>query len=413
MSIKKNILDGIRVLDLSQFLSGPHTTLLLAGLGAEVIRVDNPKTGTALAKTPIYYGKGGPSFNKRDETDLGIAFLKRCRGKKSVTIDLKSDKGHELFLKLADKSDILVENFSVGVTQRLKVDWPSLNQINPRLIYCSLTGYGSKGPDCHKKGYDITTQAMSGLMSVTGHAEGPPTKAGTPLADTISAGFAFSGILAALYHRESTGLGQFVDVSMVDTLFSLLFDDPIDCFEELGLNFQQGNRLVRFSPFNTYPTKDGWIVICCGTDEMWKRICEAIRKDELGLEENWSRMDWRVSNNEKVDDLLIKWTSSQLTKDALRKLEEKDVVVSPVQNINDLLNWSHLNSRGMINDVEHPQLGKLKGLKASGFPIQFSAAETGYKTPSVPSGTNNYEIFVDLLGLEESEYFKLKEESII
>ena len=413
MSIKKNILDGIRVLDLSQFLSGPHTTLLLAGLGAEVIRVDNPKTGTALAKTPIYYGKGGPSFNKRDETDLGIAFLKRCRGKKSVTIDLKSEKGHELFLKLADKSDILVENFSVGVTQRLKVDWPSLNQINPRLIYCSLTGYGSKGPDCHKKGYDITTQAMSGLMSVTGHAEGPPTKAGTPLADTISAGFAFSGILAALYHRESTGLGQFVDVSMVDTLFSLLFDDPIDCFEELGLNFQQGNRLVRFSPFNTYPTKDGWIVICCGTDEMWKRICEAIRKDELGLEENWSRMDWRVSNNEKVDDLLIKWTSSQLTKDALRKLEEKDVVVSPVQNINDLLNWSHLNSRGMINDVEHPQLGKLKGLKASGFPIQFSAAETGYKTPSVPSGTNNYEIFVDLLGLEESEYFKLKEESII
>ena len=145
---------------------------------------------------------------------------------------------------------------------------------------------------------------MSGLMSVTGHAEGPPTKAGTPLADTISAGFAFSGILAALYHRESTGLGQFVDVSMVDTLFSLLFDDPIDCFEELGLDFQQGNRLVRFSPFNTYPTKDGWIVICCGTDEMWKRICEAIRKDELGLEENWSRMDWRVSNNEKVDDLL-------------------------------------------------------------------------------------------------------------
>ena len=115
-------------------------------------------------------------------------------------------------------------------------------------------------------------------MSVTGQADGPPTKAGTPLADTISAGFALSGILAALYHRESTGLGQFVDVSMIDTLFSLLFDDPIDCFEELGLNFQQGNRLVRFSPFNTYPTKDGWIVICCGTDEMWKRICVAIRK---------------------------------------------------------------------------------------------------------------------------------------
>ena len=413
MSIKKNILQGIRVLDLSQFLSGPHTTLLLAGLGAEVIRVDNPKTGTALAKTPIYYGKEGPSFKKRDETDLGIAFLKRCRGKKSVTIDLKSKKGHELFLKLAKESDILVENFSVGVTERLKVDWPFLSQTNPRLIYCSLTGYGSKGPDRHRKGYDITTQAMSGLMSVTGQSDGPPTKAGTPLADTISAGFALSGILAALYQRESTGVGQFVDVSMIDTLFSLLFDDPIDCFEELGLNFQQGNRLVRFSPFNTYPTKDGWIVICCGTDVMWKRICSVIKKQELAEDENWSRMDWRVANNDQVDELLISWASTQLTKDALKNLEEKDVVVSPVQNINDLLNWPHLKSRGMINEVEHPQLGKLKGLKAAGFPIQFSAAETGYKTPAVLSGTNNHEIFVGLLGLEESEYNKLKEESII
>jgi len=413
VSIKKNILQGIRVLDLSQFLSGPHTTLLLAGLGAEVIRVDNPKTGTALAKTPIYYGKEGPSFKKRDKTDLGIAFLKRCRGKKSVTIDLKSKKGHELFLKLAKESDILVENFSVGVTERLKVDWPFLSQINPRLIYCSLTGYGSKGPDRHRKGYDITTQAMSGLMSVTGQSDGPPTKAGTPLADTISAGFALSGILAALYQRESTGVGQFVDVSMIDTLFSLLFDDPIDCFEELGLNFQQGNRLVRFSPFNTYPTKDGWIVICSGTDVMWKRICSVIKKQELAEDENWSRMDWRVANNDQVDELLISWTSTQLTKDALKNLEEKDVVVSPVQNINDLLNWPHLKSRGMINEVEHPQLGKLKGLKAAGFPIQFSAAETGYKTPAVPSGTNNHEIFVELLGLEESEYEELKNMKVI
>ena len=244
MSLRKNILDGIRVIDLSQFLSGPHATLLLAGLGAEVIRVDHPKTGTSLAKTPIYFGKNGPSFNKKDETDIGISFLKRCRSKKSVTIDLKTKLGHDLFLKLVEKSDILVENFSVGVTERLKVNWHILNQINPRLIYCSLTGYGSTGPDSHRKGYDTTTQAMSGLMSVTGQPGGPPTKAGTPIADTIAASFALSGILAALYHRESTGLGQFVDISMVDTLFSSLFDDPIDCFEELGLNFQQGNRLV-------------------------------------------------------------------------------------------------------------------------------------------------------------------------
>ena len=138
MRLRKYISEGIRVLDLSQYLSGPHTTLLLAGLGAEIIRIDHPKTGTSLAKTPIYFGKDGPSFNKKDETDIGISFLKRCRSKKSVTINFKTKLGHGLFLKLVKKSDILVENFSVGVTKRLKANWDILNQINPRLIYCSL-----------------------------------------------------------------------------------------------------------------------------------------------------------------------------------------------------------------------------------------------------------------------------------
>ena len=413
MSIRKNILDGIRVIDLSQFLSGPHATLLLAGLGAEVIRVDHPKTGTSLAKTPIYFGKNGPSFNKKDETDIGISFLKRCRSKKSVTIDLKTKLGHDLFLKLVEKSDILVENFSVGVTERLKVNWHILNQINPRLIYCSLTGYGSTGPDSHRKGYDTTTQAMSGLMSVTGQPGGPPTKAGTPLADTIAASFALSGILAALYHRESTGLGQFVDISMVDTLFSSLFDDPIDCFEELGLNFQQGNRLVRFSPFNTYKTKDSWIVICCGTDEMWKKLCKTIDRLDLSKEKNWSRMDWRVAHNDKVDDLISSWTSKFSTKSALKILENEDIVASPVQDINDLLNWNHLKYREMINDVEHPQLGKLTGIKAAGFPIKFSDAETGYKGPALPSGTNNNQIFGELIGLKEKDLKELRDKNII
>ena len=155
---------------------------------------------------------------------------------------------------------------------------------------------------------------------------------------------------------------------MIDTLFSLLFDDPIDCFEELGLNFQQEIVWFDFLPL-TYPTKDGWIVVYCGTDEMWKRICVAIRKKKLGLEENWSRMDWRVANNEMVDELMINWTCTKLTKDALRELEEEDVVVSPVQNINDLLSWPHLSSRGMINDVEHPQLGKTQRIKGCRFSI--------------------------------------------
>ena len=192
------ILEGTRVLDLTQFLAGPHATLLLAGLGANVVRIDNPHTGDALTDSPLYYGASGPAFKKRDETDLGVAFLKRLRAKKSMTINLKSSEGRSLLLELAKCSDVLVENFSVGVTERLEIDWPRLQQVNPKLVYCSITGYGASGPDAKRRGYDVTTQAMSGLMSITGQPGGPPTKAGSALADTISGVFAFSAMLAAL-----------------------------------------------------------------------------------------------------------------------------------------------------------------------------------------------------------------------
>ena len=191
----RRILEGVRVLDLTQFLAGPHATLLLAGLGAEVIRVDNPKTGDALSDSPLYYGKDGPSFDKQNETDLGVAFLKRLRAKKSITIDLKSSEGRSLLQDLAKCSDVLVENYSVGVTERLQISWPDLKDVNEKLIYCSITGYGSSGPDAKRRSYDVTTQAMSGLMSITGQPGAPPTKAGSALADTISAVFAFSAYL--------------------------------------------------------------------------------------------------------------------------------------------------------------------------------------------------------------------------
>jgi len=407
------ILDGVRVLDLSQFLAGPHTTLLLAGMGAEVIRIDNPKTGDTLSNAPVFYGADGPSFQKTGDADLGIAFLKRSRAKKSVTLDLKSDEGHVLFLRLVEKADVLVENFSVGVTGRLKVDWPRLKEVNPKLVYCSITGYGSTGPDSWRRGYDVTTQAMSGLMSITGHPGAPPTKAGSPMGDTISAGFALSGILGALYHRERTGAGQFVDVSMVDVVFSLLFDEPLDCYRRLGLDFQQGNRVMRFSPLDTFQTRDGWMVICCGTDTMWKSLCEVIGRPDLAADPEWGRMSWRVANNDKVDALLTEWTRQHDTKDAVGRFDAVNVVASAVHTIDDLLEWPHLKARGMIDTVSHPALGVLPGLKAAGFPLKFSGAETAYRGPAVPCGTHNREIFGDLLGLDETALADLAARSVI
>lgn len=407
------ILKDIRVLDLSQYLAGPHCTLLLAGMGAEVIRIDNPKTGDSLSRAPVFYGKDGPTIQKLDESDIGIAFLKRSRGKKSITLDLKSKEGHALFLQLVKKADVVVENFSVGVTERLKIDWSSLQKINPKLIYCSITGYGATGPDAKRRAYDLTTQAMSGLMSVTGQPGSPPTKAGTPMGDTISAGFAFSGILGALFHRERTGEGQHIDISMTDVLFSLIFDEALDIYEELGMPFQQGNRIMRFSPFNAYQTKDGWLVIGIGHDAMWRSLCNLIERKDLSNHADWGRMDWRVENNEQVDAVVAEWTKTITTAAAVKKLEADGIVASPVQDINDLLCWPHLQARGMIDTLSHPSLGALTDIKAAGFPLKFSAANTGYKGTAVLSGTHNTEIFRDLLGLDESKIEALKQKSII
>lgn len=407
------ILEGVRVLDLTRFLAGPHATLLLAGMGAEVIRVDNPKTGDSLSGAPLYFGAGGPSLEKRDETDLGIAFLKRSRGKKAITLDLKSEDGHGLFLRLVEKADVLVENFSVGVTERLGIDWPRLRTVNPRLVYCSLTAYGSTGPDRARRGYDVTTQAMSGLMSVTGHPGGPPTKAGSPLADTIAAGFAFAGVLGALFHRERTGRGQWIDVSMVDVLFSLLFDEPFDCYRTLSLEPRQGNRVLRFSPLNTFKTRDGWAVICCGTEAMWRGLCRVIGRDELAGHPEWGRMSWRVAHNDEVEALVAGWTGEVDTAEAVARLSEAGVVASPVQTIDDLLQWPHLRARDMIEAVEHPTLGILSGLSAAGFPLKFSAGETGYQGPAAPSGTHNREIYSGLLGLSDAELDALAAKSVI
>jgi formyl-CoA transferase len=409
----KAILEGIRVLDLTQYFAGPHTTLLLAGLGAEVIRIDNPATGDGLSDAPVYVGADGPSFERRGPDDLGIAFLKRCRAKKAVTIDLKSPDGHALFLRLVEQSAVLVENFSVGVTERLGIDYAALSERNPGLVYCSVTGLGSTGPDRRQRSYDVTAQALSGLMSITGMPGQPPTKAGSPLADAIASSFAMGGVLGALFHRERTGEGQHVDVSMVDCLFSLLFDEALDCYRQLELPFQQGNRILRFSPFNSYRTRDDWMVIGVGSEPQWHALLGVMGREDLKEHPDYGRPGWRVANNEAVDALVGAWTATMDTADAVARLQAAGVVASPIHDIDDLKRWPHLRAREMIVPLIHPTLGELSGVGAANFPIKFSATPGGYDTPAVPSGTHNREIFGELLGLDEAEIERLEEKGAI
>jgi crotonobetainyl-CoA:carnitine CoA-transferase CaiB-like acyl-CoA transferase len=411
--LKHRILEGVRVLDLTQFFSGPQSTLFLAGLGAEVIRIDSPATAETVAVAPPYAGSHGVTMERQSPDDLNLNYLKRARGKKAVCIDLKQAAGVELFMALVEKSDVVVENFSVGVTERLGVDYGAVAARNPRAVYCSLTGYGSTGPDKDLKAYDVTVQAAAGLMSVTGLPGQPPMKAGTALSDAIAGTFAMSGVVAALYDREKTGAGQFVDVSMVDCLFSLLHDDPIDWYERLGVPVRQGNRILRFSPVNTYHTRDGWAVLGAATTAQWHGMLNAVGRADLIDDPDWGRVEWRLANNSEVDALVQSWAETVDTAQAVSDVRASGGIAAAIHGPDELAVWPQLRERAMYGDLEHPVLGTLSGVGAPGFPLKFSGAETGYHSPAPLPRGNTDEIFGELLALDEDEIKQLREDGII
>lgn len=404
-------LEGVRVLDLTQYLSGPQATLFLAALGAEVIRIDNP-SGDPLTKTPPFAGPKGVSFRRQTEDDLSVFYLKRARGKKAITLNLKEEEGRDIFFSLAEKSDILVENFSVGVTKRLGIDYASVRARCPKMIYCSVTVYGQTGPDAHLKGYDTITQAASGLMSLTGFPEGPPVKAGSALADSIGGTFAFGGIMTALYHRERTGEGQHVDISMTDCLFSLIFDEPLDHYEALGLPPRMGNRIMRISPFNAYPAQDGWLVIATGTNAHWHMLARTIGHADLIEKEGYAQIEDRLERNEEIDSIITAWTKEKKAEEAVRLLREGGVICSLVRTFEDIKAWPHLRERGMLTDLLHPTAGKVPGALAQGFPIQFSETPGSYESAAPIVGQHNTEIYRDLLGFGPGDLERLKREGI-
>ncbi len=412
-SAQPQILDGVRVLDLTRFLSGPQATLFLAGMGAEVIRIDDPAIGGLAAKAPPFFGPQGASLHRRTADDLGIAYLKRARGKKAVTLNLKSEHGKTIFFRLVESADVLVENFRVGVTDRLGVGYGILQRRNPRLIHCAITGYGATGPDSRLKAYDLMVQAATGLMSITGAPDGEPCKTGSSLTDGIASSFAVSGILAALLLRERTGKGQFIDVSMADCLLSLMLDEPLDCYDQLGLPLRQGNRIVRFSPFNTYPTKDESVAVGAATEDDWIALLDAMGRSDLTRDRNMMSTSWRIANNGEVDALVSSWTKTLSSAEVIERLTAQDVPCSPIRDIKALAAWVHLRERGLLQELVHPYFPNLKGPLAPGFPLKFSGAAVGYAAPAPVSGQHNKEIYGGVLGLSDDALQALAADGVI
>ena len=408
----KKHLEGIRVIDLTAWLAGPFVSLNLAAMGAEVIKIERPKVGDPCRWNPPFAGPKGVSHVRKTDEDTSLLYLKRNRGKKSISLNLQSERGKEIFRLLVEKGDVVVENFAPGTMERLGFDYPQLRMINPKIIYCSISGYGQSGPYRDRAAFDLTIQGMSGIMGVTGFPDDPPTRCGAWIGDMIPALYGVCGVLAALASREKTGGGERIDISMQDSCFSLIMDEALDLHLSLGIPMRTGNRNPRLAPWNVYPAQDGHIAICVASNEQWTAFLEAIGREDLKEDRRFKNQEGRFKHSDDVEIIVKEWLQGLTKEGALRTLRAKKVPCDLVPEIPEVLEDPQLKFRGMMPELLHPNSGPT-GLKAAGFPIQFSELPGGFLSPAPYIGQHNQEVYGGLLGISNTEMERLKSEGII
>ena len=408
----KKHLENVRVIDLTAYLSGPFVSMNLAAMGAEVVKIERPKVGDPCRWNPPFAGSDGVGYERKTDTDVSLIYLKRNRGKKSISLNMQKDEGKEIFRRLVEKGDIVIENFAPGVIERLGFDYPKLKQINPKIIYCSISGYGQNGPYRDRTAFDLTIQASSGIMGVTGFPDGPPTRCGAWIGDMIPAMYGLSGILAALFSREKTGKGERIDISMQDSCFSMIMDEALDFHLSVGIPMRTGNRNPRLAPWNTYPAKDGYVILCVANNSQWEAFLEAIERQDLKEDPRFKNQVGRAKNSDDVEEIVLDWLKPLTKEEALRRLREKKVPCDPVPEIDEVFEDPQLKHRGMIQELLHPISGRT-GIKTAGFPIHFTECQAGLQGPAPYPGQHSEEIYKGLLGISQEELDKLKEEGII
>ena len=405
-------LEGVRIIDLTAYLSGPYVSMNLAAMGAEVIKIERPKIGDPCRWNPPFAGPEGITRTKKSDSDVSALYLKRNRGKKSVFLDLRHEKGKDIFRRLVETGDVVVENFAVGAMDRLGFGYEALREINPKIIYCSISGYGQDGPYKNRTAFDLTVQATSGIMGVTGFPDGPPTRCGAWVGDMIPAMYGLSGILAALYSREKTGRGERLDISMQDACFSMIMDEALDLHLEWGVPMRTGNRNPRLAPWNTYQARDGYVIICVAANPQWQAFLEAIDRLDLADDDKYATPEGRFKNSDEIEEIVKAWLAPLSKAEALERLRAKKVPCDEVPEIADILQDPHLQHRGMIHELRHPLHGGT-GVKTAGFPIRFTDTEAGLDVSAPFPGQHGDEVYAELLGLSGEELSKLREEGII
>jgi formyl-CoA transferase len=380
-------LAGVRVLDLGQIYQGPYAGFLLAQAGADVVKVE-PPGGEPLRRREVH---GGPP-------SYPLAFLNS--NKRSAVCDLKMEEGRDLLRRLAAAADVLVENFAPGVLDRLEVGWTALKELNPRLIYASGTAYGLSGSDRDRLGMDITVQASSGVMSITGEAGRPPLKAGPALIDFLGGVHLYGGIVSALYERERTGRGRLVEVAMQEAVYPSMLS-------KLGLMHVDGrpperigNRHGRVSPYNVYPCSDGFVAIICVSERHWRNLVGAMGREELASDPRFEHNEARVAHMEEAEDLVAAWTAVRSREEVCRIARESHVPCAPVRDLAEVNADPHLWERGFFENVDHPALGQV-ALPTS--PLRFDARSSGPLEPSPGLGRDTATVIAEWLGEASDE----------
>ena len=411
MSANKPLSD-LRILDLTQAASGPMCAAHFVALGAEVLKIEVPGVGDSARRAGPYLGAKGIGPMDRDETDMAICFLKRNRGKKGLTLNLKSPKGLEIFYRLVAISDVVLDNYRPGVTERLGITHERLQKIKKDIICCSITGFGHTGPYRTRAAYDTVVQAMSGVMEMTGFADGPPVRAGFLAGDGVAPLFATSAILAAIRQRDKTGEGQFIDVSMLDCLASMVWDAPMDYIASNARTARVGNQMA-LVPANAYECKDGTVVIMAGQQHQWARLTALMGREELTKDPRFATLDDRMANVLEVDRLVNEWTGTLTKEQAVRACEAVGLACGPVNTIPELLSDPHLKSRGLVDPLSHPLMASTSVATAAGYPVKFGKFQASFDDPAPTQGQHTAEVLSGLLKLTASELAQLAEEKVI
>ena len=392
----------IRVLDLSRVLAGPWATQALADLGADVIKVERPGTGDDTR------GWGPPWL--REDAGESAYFVSTNRGKRSITVDIARPEGQHIVRRLAAQSDVLVENYKVGALDRYGLGHRPLALLNPRLVYCSITGFGQTGPYRERAGYDFLVQAMGGLMSITGEPDGEPMKVGVAITDILTGMYAATAILAALAHRERTGRGQNIDLALLDVQVAMLANHAENYLLARKPPERLGNAHPSIVPYRAFATRDGHIVVAVGNDGQFARLCEVAGVPELSSDAKFATNAARVRNRAELEAKLAQIVARRDSRDWIGALEAATVPCGPINDLAQVFADPQVRHRGMEIDAPHPLAGNVPMVRS---PIRLSECPDRTDLPPPALGQHTAEVLKSLLRMEDAEVDALREQGVV